>query len=142
VLAAMLDVPRSSPEFLAGLGLRAKPEFVRLRVSPSFGLPASLSEIVARTEEVSALTVAPRVAVVCENEITYLTVPIPKDGVVIWGKGFEVDRVGKLPWLTDSNVVYWGDIDTHGFAILHRLRTWLPQTTSILMDRETLFAHQ
>ena len=67
---------------------------------------------------------------------------MPEDGVVIWGKGFEVDRVGRLPWLADVEVVYWGDIDTHGFAILDRLRAWLPQTRSVLMDRETLLAHR
>ena len=39
-------------------------------------------------------------------------------------------------------VHYWGDLDTHGFAILDRLRAWLPQTTSFLMDRDTLLAHR
>ena len=38
--------------------------------------------------------------------------------------------------------MYWGDIDTHGFAILDRLRAWLPQTRSVMMDRETLLAHR
>ncbi len=28
------------------------------------------------------------------------------------------------------------------FAILDRLRAWLPQTQSVLMDRETLLAHR
>lgn len=37
---------------------------------------------------------------------------------------------------------YWGDIDTHGFAILSRLRTHLPHTRSLLMDRDTLLAHR
>ncbi|MGQ0845264.1 MAG: Wadjet anti-phage system protein JetD domain-containing protein [Sporichthyaceae bacterium] len=35
-----------------------------------------------------------------------------------------------------------GDLDTHGFAILDRLRAHLPQTTSFLMDRRTLLAHR
>jgi hypothetical protein len=67
---------------------------------------------------------------------------VPAGGVVIWGKGFEVDRVGRMPWLVDAEIVYWGDLDTHGFAILDRLRAWLPQTRSVLMDRETLLAHR
>ena len=41
-----------------------------------------------------------------------------------------------------ADVRYWGDIDTHGFAILDRLRAWLPQARSVLMDRETLLAHR
>jgi hypothetical protein len=39
-------------------------------------------------------------------------------------------------------VSYWRDIDTHGFAILDRLRAWLPQARSVLMDCETLMAHR
>jgi hypothetical protein len=80
--------------------------------------------------------------VIVENEISYLSIGIPEDGVVIWGKGFEVDNVGRLRWLGDADVQYWGDIDTHGFAILDRLRAWLPRARSVLMDRETLLAHR
>lgn len=39
---------------------------------------------------------------------TYLSVEVPEDGMVIWGKGFEVDRVGRLPWLAKAEVRYWG----------------------------------
>ncbi|HKT30616.1 Wadjet anti-phage system protein JetD domain-containing protein, partial [Dyella sp.] len=38
------------------------------------------------------------------------------------------------------HVFYWGDIDTHGLAILDRLRTYLPQTHSLMMDEPTLLA--
>lgn len=47
-----------------------------------------------------------------------------------------------MRWLSNLPVWYWGDLDTHGFAILDRLRASLPQTTSFLMDRETLLAHR
>ena len=79
---------------------------------------------------------------VIENEISYLSVEVPAGGVVIWGKGFEVDAVGRLPWLAEAEVIYWGDIDTHGFAILDRLRAWVPHARSVLMDRDTLVAHR
>lgn len=142
VLAAMLGVPATASGFLAQLGLRAKPEFVRMRMAPALSLAAPLTELVVRATEVAELAIRPRAALVIENEITYLSVEVPKDGVVIWGKGFEVDRVGRLPWLSTTEVVYWGDIDTHGFAILDRLRAWLPQTRSVLMERSTLLAHR
>jgi hypothetical protein len=77
-----------------------------------------------------------------ENEITYLSVPVPAEGVVIFGEGFRVSRAGSLTWLRDVAVRYWGDLDTHGFAILHQLRAWLPQTESLLMDSETLLSHR
>lgn len=142
VLAAMLGVSSTASGFLSGLGLRSKPELVRLRPAPSLGLPSPLTELAVRVDELTQLPVAPNCAVVVENEITYLSVDVPEDGVVIWGRGFEVDRVGRLTWLADADVVYWGDIDTHGFAILDRLRAWLPHVRSALMDRETLMAHR
>ena len=126
----------------SGLGLRAKPELVRVRPAASLGLPAPVTELALRAAELAELLIKPRVAVVVENEITYLSLDVPKDGIVIWGKGFEVDRVGRLPWLVDVDVLYWGDFDTHGFAILDRIRAWLPQTCAVLMDRETLLAHR
>ncbi|KZS57744.1 hypothetical protein A4G26_15100 [Mycobacterium kansasii] len=142
VLAAMLGVSSTASGFLAGLGLRSKPVMVRLRPAPSLGLPAPLTELAVPSEELAQLTVEPRVAVIVENEISYLSIDVPEDGVVIWGKGFEVDSVGRLGWLAEAEVLYWGDIDTHGFAILDRLRAWLPRARSVLMDRETLFAHR
>lgn len=142
VLAAMLGVSSTAPGFLAGLGLRCKPALVRLRPATSLGLPAPLTEIAVRSEELAQLRVEPRVAVIVENEISYLSVDIPEDGIVLWGRGFDVDSVGRLGWLAAAEVRYWGDIDTHGFAILNRLRAWLPQTNSVLMDRATLLAHR
>jgi hypothetical protein len=142
VLAAMLGVSSTAAGFLAGLGLRSKPGLVRLRPAPSLGLPAPLSELAVRAEELAQLRVEPRVATIIENEISYLSIDVPEDGVVIWGKGFDVDSVGRLRWLAEADILYWGDIDTHGFAILDRLRAWLPQTRSVLMDHETLLAHR
>ncbi len=142
VLAAMLGVSSTAQGFLADLGLRSKPGLVRLRPAHSLGFPAAVTELAVRTEELAQLTVEPRIAVIVENEISYLSLDVPADGCVIWGKGFDVDKVGRLPWLAGAQVRYWGDIDTHGFAILDRLRAWLPQTRSVLMDRETLLAHR
>ena len=142
VLAAMLTVPTTAAGFLSGLGLRMKPEFIRVRGASSLGVLAPFTEVAARADELAQLTIAPQTAVVIENEITYLSVQVPKHGVVIWGKGFEIDRVGRLPWLSSADILYWGDLDTHGFAILDRLRAWMPQARSVLMDRETLLAHR
>lgn len=141
-LASMLGVAASSSGFIGDLGLRPKPALVRLRPSPSLGLPAALTELAVRAHELERLHVQPRVAVIIENEISYLSVDVPNDGIVLWGRGFDVDNVGRLPWLAGADVVYWGDIDTHGFAILDRLRAWLPETRSVLMDRETLLRHR
>lgn len=143
VLAALLGVPGSASGFARALGLATAPESVRLRFDEGFaGMPECLSEGVFLRSELARLPVSVQTALIIENEATYLSVDVPAQGVVVWGKGFEVDRAGSLPWLRDADVVYWGDLDTHGFAILDRLRAWLPQTRSILMDRETLLRHR
>ena len=142
LLAQLLGVPAPTPGFVAALGLRGKPELVRLRAHPSLDVLGGFSEAVLRLEELVTVDVAVRTALIVENEISYLSVPVPEGGVVVWGKGFEVDRAGSLPWLQDAAVHYWGDLDTHGFAILHQLRAWLPQARSVLMDRQTLLEHR
>lgn len=141
-LAAILGVSSSPTRFLTDLGLRPKPALVRLRPAPSLGLPAALTELAVRADELARLDVRPRIALIIENEISYLSASVPDDGVVFWGRGFEVDNVGRLPWLSGADVLYWGDIDTHGFAILDRLRAWLPASRSVLMDRDTLLTHR
>lgn len=142
VLASMLNVSATATGFLADLGLRSKPGLVRFRPAPTLGLPDVFSELAVRSEELARLSLEPRVAVIVENEISYLSVDVPDGGIVFWGRGFDVDSVGRLPWLAEADIIYWGDIDTHGFAILDRLRAWLPQARSVLMDRETLLAHR
>ncbi len=142
-LAALLDVPTGSAAFLSALGLRDRPARVRLRFGEGFaGLPGSLSEGTFRLDELSAVRVSVSNAIIIENEITFLSVPVPPRGLVLWGEGFRVSRAGALPFLADARVHYWGDLDTHGFAILDQLRAWLPQTESLLMDEETLLAHR
>jgi hypothetical protein len=78
---------------------------------------------------------------VVENEITYLAFPPPEGSVVIFG-GYALPRLNRLTWLADKDLIYWGDIDTHGFAILNQLRRRYPHARSILMDRPTLLTHE
>lgn len=138
VLAAMLGVSGSAGGFLDELGLAAKPELMRLR-----GLDVrGLSEVAVRLPELASLDVAARTVLIVENEITYLSVPVPAHGVVIWGRGFDAGRLGALPWLGAADVYYWGDLDTHGFAILNQVRAVVPAARSVLMDRETLLIHR
>lgn len=142
-LAEILGVSRTSAGFVHDLGLGRPPEQVRLRFHESFGgLPDVLTEGTFRVEELARLRVSVPTALVVENEATFLAMPVPADGIVLWGKGFDVDRLGALPWLRGAELTYWGDLDTHGFAILDRLRAWFPQTRSVLMDRPTLLHHR
>jgi hypothetical protein len=53
-----------------------------------------------------------------------------------------VSLIAPARWLADRDVHYWRDLDTHGFAMLDRLRASLPRARSLLMDRATLDAHR
>ncbi|WP_417564749.1 Wadjet anti-phage system protein JetD domain-containing protein [Microbacterium sp.] len=142
-LAEMLGVSASAAGFTGGLGLAAKPATIRLRFDPAvLGLPAGLTEASFRADELAALRARLTSALIVENEITYLSVPVPPGGVVLWGRGYDADQPASLGWLADVPVRYWGDLDTHGFGILNRVRAHLPHAVSVLMDRETLLAHR
>ena len=79
---------------------------------------------------------------ITENKVNFLALPAVKNSLVLFGKGFGFAHWKQLVWLKDLPIYYWGDLDTHGFAILNQLRQVLPQTQSFLMDEATLLTHQ
>jgi hypothetical protein len=144
VLAELLDlqldqmrIDPDAADFEGRYRFRGKPAYVRFRRAGH-----GLSELTVRTDEFTAKPPGLDRAYVVENEITYLAFPCPRDAIVIWGRGYAVPVLEPLAWLTDTDVVYWGDIDTHGFVILDRLRQRFPHVRSMLMDRATLLAHR
>jgi len=157
VLASLLDlqldpprvdpgVPR--PDFTGRYRFRKKPQYVRVRlpaarISLGTGPSGELtcSEMSLRADEFTAIPSGVTAAYVVENEITYLAFPAVEGAIVIFGGGYAVSALESLGWLAGTDLTYWGDIDTHGFAILNRLRRRFPHARSILMDRETLLAH-
>ena len=79
---------------------------------------------------------------VVENEITGLPFPPMPDSMVVLGLGHAVSLIAGSRWLSERDVHYWSDLDTHGFAMLDRLRASLPRVRSLLMDRATLLTHR
>jgi hypothetical protein len=122
------------------LGLAGMPDLVRLRFLDPSDAPGGLLEIAARLEHLAGLAVLPRHVLIVENLTTLLSLPQLPGVVAIHGSGYAVTRLAELPWLRESDVVYWGDLDFDGFNILARLRSLLP-VRSILMDAATVRAH-
>ena len=79
---------------------------------------------------------------ITENEVNFLAFPPVAGSLVIFGSGYGFDVLAGALWLQKAQIFYWGDIDTHGFAILDQLRATLPQAASFLMDSKTLLAHE
>ena len=79
---------------------------------------------------------------IVENEINYLAFPAVSHALLIFGKGYGFEALKQAQWLHDCAIYYWGDLDTHGFAILNQLRVSFPHVRSFLMDRDTLMEHK
>jgi hypothetical protein len=62
--------------------------------------------------------------------------------LVVFGQGYALEKLGEIPWLASRRLFYWGDIDTHGFAMLDRFRGHFPRAQSLLMDRATFLTHR
>lgn len=75
---------------------------------------------------------------ITENKMNGLAFPAMAGSIVIFGLGYGINSLKEVHWLRDKALYYWGDIDTHGFAILSQLREHLPATKSFLMDQQTL----
>ena len=93
-------------------------------------------------EFIQQLDTAHSRVLITENEINYLTLPELSGTLALFGSGYGLQALGTIEWLHQCDIWYWGDLDTHGFAILHELRTVLPEARSLMMDRETLLAHE
>lgn len=126
-------------------GLRAEPDRLRLRVlDPSLrACVGGLGDIHAPWQQLAELDWSVHRVFIVENKQTGLAFDDLPGTVVLMARGYAVEQLAELPWLRAAEAVhYWGDIDTHGLAILGRLRSHLPAVRSLLMDEVTLHTHR
>ena len=131
--------------FASRYGFRDKPQRIRLRaLDPAHALLQGAVDADITLDAESFACLAPTVlrVFITENEINYLAFPSVPDSLLIFGAGYGFEVLAYAAWLTRCQVFYWGDIDTHGFAILDQLRAYLPHAHSLLMDRDTLLAFE
>jgi len=155
VLAELLDLAlpaqaidgesRGASRFASRYGFREKPARVRLRfLDPGHAawVPGTDADYTLSTQAFARFHAAPQRVFITENEINFLALPPVADSLVVFGAGYGFDALAQADWLQQRHVHYWGDIDTHGFAILDQLRAHFPHAISFLMDRDTLLAHR
>ncbi len=120
-------------------GLRYDEPLIRLRIlDPSLAAPWGLSDLSLPLSQFQTLDLQCQRVFITENKVNGLSFPQVPAAVVIFGLGYGIQVLKEVPWLKERDIFYWGDIDTHGFAILSQLRGYFPQTRSMLMDQETL----
>ena len=143
-LVATVKGDTSERDFFPLCGLKPLPYPIRMRVLDQEirNKIGGLSDISAPCDELAALNLSVSSVFVVENLQTGLAFPDMPGTVVIMRLGYNVDVLARLPWIAKARCMYWGDLDTHGFAILNRARTYLPHLQSLLMDEETLLSHK
>jgi len=119
-------------------GLLYDPPLIRLRILDSELAIDGLTDLTLTTDEFKRLDIALKTVFIAENKINGLAFPNYQKAIVIFGLGYGVNLLADVKCLQKSDLYYWGDIDTHGFAILSRLRHYYPNIKSLLMDRQTL----
>jgi hypothetical protein len=129
-------------EFEARYGLSSKPNLIRFRLLDPSPVLHGLTDVATPASDFARLHLPIERVFIIENETNALALPLAPKSLAIFGLGYGLDRLGSVDWLRDNAVWYWGDIDTHGFAMLDRLRALLPHARSLLMGKDVLLAHR
>ncbi|MBS0349967.1 MAG: hypothetical protein JSR33_02070 [Proteobacteria bacterium] len=131
-------------DFLQRCGLKELPRLVRFLILDTQlrQKMGGLRDITVSWEELANINFSAKRIFIVENLQTGLAFFDIPDTVVFMGLGYQVDILSRLPWVACGQSYYWGDLDTHGFAILNRARFYLPTLQSILMDEKTLLTYQ
>jgi len=132
-------------QFSVRYGFLRKPVRIRLRVLDQQiqllpGVP--FPDLTLDAASFAALNIVCQHVFITENETNFLAFPSVNNAIVIFGAGYGWDALARANWLTRCQIHYWGDIDTHGFAILDQLRSHFTQVKSFLMDHATLMTHE
>ncbi len=131
-------------DFFQRCGLRQMPYTIRLRLLDKNmrAYFAGLEDISVPLQQLTKLNLSVAQVYIVENLQTGLAFDDLPNSIVLMQLGYNVEVLADLPWLKKADCIYWGDIDTHGFAILNRARSYLPHVRSLLMDEKTLHQHQ
>lgn len=131
-------------DFYSRCGLKAPPQLLRVRILDARlrATVGGLADISAPWRQLAALELSVGNVFIVENLQTGLAFEDLPGSVVIMRLGYDVEVLGRLPWLDRARCYYWGDLDTHGFAILSRARSYRPDLQSLLMDEQTLLANR
>lgn len=118
-------------------GLKYPQPLIRMRILDKRLVIAGLDDLSLPLEQFIRLEMATKRVYVVENKVTFLSFPPVSESIVLFGSGYGVHTLKSIGWLQHREIIYWGDIDSHGFAILSLFRKAFPAVRSFLMDKET-----
>lgn len=143
LLRAIFDCDKNI-NFYQLTGIRREPETIRFRLLDEElrNLMGGLTDITATVEDLDRMQLPLKKVYIVENLQTGLAFNDIPGALVFMSLGYAVDLYSRISWLKNIPIYYWGDIDTHGFAILNRLRSYFPHVHSLLMDERTLLTNK
>jgi hypothetical protein len=126
------DIPKHD---LDALGLRPLPREISIVIADPVlrTVTGGLRQITVPVNELAGLQIHPDTVLIVENKEPAVTWGDTAGLVVIHSLGNRLDVLGRLPWIRHDRCWYWGDLDRHGFTLLSRARTMIPQLESLLM---------
>lgn len=124
-------------EFEKRFRLRYAQPVVRFRILGNETLQG-IEDIAVTLESFSKITLNCGTIIIVENLMNFLTLPKLENAIAIWGRGFGLENIKNIKWLEAKRIFYWSDLDAHGMQMLSQLRSYFPQTESVLMNSETL----
>lgn len=143
---AVDPLANGTAQFARRFGFLEKPVRIRFRLldpsTPCLPGCGGRPDITLDASSFAALALPVERVIITENETNFLAFPAVARALVVFGSGYGWHALAHATWLHQCRLHYWGDIDTHGFAILDQLRDQFPRAASFLMDRETLLAHR
>lgn len=137
---------KDETDFEKRFNLKYKEPLIRLKILDSEisqTLFYGVNDLSIPQSQFNTLNVPCKRIIILENKTNYsnifnfLTLPSLKDSISIFGQGFGINLLKNAEWLSNKQIIYWGDIDAHGFQILSQIRGYFPQTQSCMMDIET-----
>ncbi|MEN8260457.1 MAG: DUF2220 domain-containing protein [Pseudomonadota bacterium] len=128
------------PGFERRYGLRHDQPLIRFRILDKSVAIDGLDDLSLPLPDFARLNLSVDTVFITENKVNGLAFPPIPRAAVIFGLGYGIQALADIAWLKIRPMFYWGDIDTHGFAILSQLRGYYPQARSLLMERDTLEA--
>jgi hypothetical protein len=133
----------SAARFAARHGFLHPPELVRFRMlDPDVPLLGDARDLTVTAEAFGTLNLPVKTVIITENLVNFLALPERPGALAIYGGGYGFSSLQDAGWLLGCEILYWGDLDTHGFRILDQLRALHPHVVSVLMDEATLLAHR
>ncbi len=128
----------SETEFSKRFFLKKSSVYTQIRIlddalKPSVGF----DELALTLDDVAWLKWQPEKVFVIENKACFLTFPKTKNAVAIFGEGFKSRMSKHIPWLANTELYCWFDLDPAGFEMLNTIRQHYPSSKSFLMNETT-----